>query len=110
VIDKKGTIHQLVSLKFMCRHVVGLNHVAYGIEHVGRSDAQVMGNERQLAASLRLTRWLQARSAIATRHVIGHAESLSSPFHRENVKAWRGLTHGDFAAKTMRRYRGRLAE
>ena len=46
-----------------------------------------MGNERQLDASLRLTRWLQARSAIATRHVIGHAESLSSPFHHESVKA-----------------------
>jgi beta-N-acetylhexosaminidase len=109
VIDRKGTIHQLVSLKLMCRHTVGLNHVAYGIEHVGRSDAQVMGNQRQLEASLRLTRWLQARSAIRTRDVIGHAESLTSPFHRENVAAWRDLTHGDFARPAMRRYRSMLA-
>ena len=108
VIDKGGTIHQLVSLKFMCRHVVGLNHVAYGIEHVGRSDDQVMGNRRQLRASLRLTEWLMDRSDIPVRHVIGHAESLSSPFHRERVASWRRLTHGDFVKRTMDRYRRML--
>jgi hypothetical protein len=109
VIDRRGRIHQLVRLRLMCRHVVGLNHVAIGIEHVGRSDAQVMGNRRQLDASLRLTRWLQDRYDIRTRHVIGHAESLSSPFFRERVKAWRRLTHGDFAPRAMRRYRRMLA-
>jgi protein MpaA len=105
VIDRDGTIHQLVSLRWMCRHVVGLNHVSVGIEHVGRSDAQIMGNRRQLDASLALTRWLQERFGIATRHVIGHAESLSSPFHHERVRSWRRLTHGDFQPRTMRRYR-----
>ncbi|HEV2062482.1 MAG TPA: peptidoglycan recognition family protein, partial [Solirubrobacteraceae bacterium] len=109
VVDRRGTIHQLVRLGLMCRHVVGLNHVAIGIEHVGRSDAQVMGNRRQLDASLRLTRWLQDRYDIPNRHVIGHAESLSSPFHRERVNAWRGLTHADFARPAMRRYRRMLA-
>ena len=108
VIDARGTIHQLVPLGLMCRHAVGLNHVSVGIEHVGRSDAQVMGNRRQLRASLRLTRWLQERYDVPTEHVIGHAESLSSPFHHERVKAWRKLTHGDFAKKTMDRYRRRL--
>jgi N-acetylmuramoyl-L-alanine amidase/Zinc carboxypeptidase len=108
VIDRRGTIHQLVPLRLMCRHVVGLNHVAVGIEHVGRSDAQVMGNRRQLDASLRLTRWLQDRYVIRTRHVIGHAESLSSPFHHELVPSWRKLTHGDFNRRTMRRYRRML--
>ena len=105
VIERDGTIHQLVPLRLMCRHVVGLNHVSIGIEHVGRSDAQVMGNERQLDASLRLTRWLQARHGIPPRHVIGHAESLSSPFHHERVASWRRLTHEDFQRATMRRYR-----
>ena len=46
-----------------------------------------MGDRRQLAASLRLTRALQGRYGIATRNVIGHNESLSSPYHRENVRA-----------------------
>jgi hypothetical protein len=108
VIDRDGTIHQLLSLRFMCRHTVGLNHTAIGIEHVGTSDAQVMGNRRQLAASLRLTRWLRARHRIRPSDVIGHAESLSSPHHRERVASWRRLTHEDFQPGTMRRYRALL--
>jgi beta-N-acetylhexosaminidase len=105
IVDRDGTIHQLVRLKWMCRHTVGLNHVAFGIEHVGVSDGDVMGRRRQLAASLRLTRWLQSRYGIRDRDVIGHSESLSSPYHRERVAAMRNRTHGDFSARTMRRYR-----
>jgi N-acetyl-anhydromuramyl-L-alanine amidase AmpD len=92
----------------MCRHTVGLNHTAIGIEHVGTSDAQVMGRRRQLGASLRLTRWLRARHDIRLSDVIGHAESLSSPHHRERVASWRRLTHEDFQPRTMRRYRALL--
>ena len=62
----------------------------------------------QLAASLALTRWLQARYGIRTRDVIGHAESLSSPYHQELVPAMRNRTHGDFARATMKRYRRKL--
>ncbi|HWT23469.1 MAG TPA: DUF2817 domain-containing protein [Solirubrobacteraceae bacterium] len=108
LIDTNGTITQLVALRLRCRHTIGLNHVAIGIEHVGVSDAGVMGNRRQLRASLRLTRWLQDELGIATANVIGHAESLSSPYHHELVPALRRRTHGDFAAATMRRYRARL--
>jgi N-acetylmuramoyl-L-alanine amidase len=109
VVDGRGTIHQLVSLKWMCRHTVGLNWTAIGIEHVGTSESGVMGNARQLRASLRLTRWLQARYGIATREVIGHNESLSSPYHRERVTRLRTQTHGDFPRRVMRRYRELLA-
>ena len=108
LIGRDGTIHQLVRLRYRCRHVIGINDTAIGIEHVGRSDAQVMGNARQLRASLRLTRWLQARYGIATRHVIGHAESLKSPFHHERVRRLRTRTHVDFPTPVMRRYRARL--
>ena len=108
VIDRDGTIAQLVPTTIMCRHTVGLNWTAIGIEHVGVSDAQVLGNRRQRAASLRLTRMLQGRYGIATRNVIGHAESLSSPFHRERVASLRRQTHGDFAHPSMERYRGLL--
>ncbi len=41
-------------------------------------------------------------------NVIGHNESLSSPFHRERVQRFRGQTHGDFRPATMRRYRRAL--
>jgi N-acetylmuramoyl-L-alanine amidase len=109
VVDRDGTIYQLVSLRLMCRHTVGLNWTAVGIEHVGRSDAQVMADQRQLRSSLLVTRWLQGRLHIATRNVIGHNESLSSPYHRERVAALRGQTHGDFRRSTMDRYRRALS-
>ena len=109
VIDRDGTIYQLVPLELMCRHAVGLNWTAIGIEHVGTSDSQVMGNSRQLAASLRLTRALQGRYGISTRNVIGHNENRSSPFHREHVERLRTQTHADFPRVVMDRYR-RLLE
>ena len=67
-----------------------------------------MGRASQLKASLRLTRWLQERYGIRDRDVIGHAESLSSPYHREKVAAMRKRTHGDFARPAMKRYRAML--
>ena len=109
VVDRAGRIHQLVSLRYMCRHTVGLNYTAIGIEHVGMSDADVLGDARQMRASLRLTRWLQAKFAIATKNVIGHNESLSSPYHRERVKRLRTQTHGDMTHATMQRYRRLLS-
>jgi N-acetylmuramoyl-L-alanine amidase len=108
VIDRDGTIYQLVSIRIMCRHTVGLNWTAIGIEHVGTSDAQVMGNRRQLAASLRLTRALQGRHGISTANVIGHNENRSSPFHRERVARLRSQTHADFPKPVMDGYRSRL--
>jgi beta-N-acetylhexosaminidase len=108
VIDRDGTIYRLVRPTTMCRHTVGLNYTAIGIEHVGLSDDQVMGDRRQLAASLRLTRALQGRYRIATRNVIGHNESLSSPYHRELVPRLRTQTHADFPKRVMDRYRRML--
>ena len=108
VIDRDGTIYQLVSTRIMCRHTVGLNWTAIGIEHVGRSDAQVLGNRRQMASSLRLTRMLQGRHAISTRNVIGHNENRSSRFHRERVARLRTQTHADFPRAAMNTYRRRL--
>jgi N-acetylmuramoyl-L-alanine amidase-like protein len=110
VIDRDGTIYQLVSLTTMCRHTVGLNYTAIGIEHVGTSDAQILGNPRQLRASLMLTLWLMQQKRIQLRNVIGHNESLTSPYHRERVAAWRCQTHGDWTHADMEVYRSRLAE
>ena len=108
VIDKDGTIYQLVPRSIMCRHTVGLNWTAFGIEHVGSRDADLLGNPRQLRASLRLTEWLRCRYGIKVRDVIGHNESLGSPYHRERVARLRRQTHGDLATPAMRQYRARL--
>ena len=56
VIDSDGTIYQLVPLGIMCRHTVGLNYTSFGIEHVGTSDAAVLGNRRVLRSSMRVYR------------------------------------------------------
>ena len=109
VIDRDGVIHQLVPLDIMCRHTVGLNWTAIGIEHVGFSDQQVLGDAHELAASLKLVRWLRCRFHIAVANVIGHNESLSSSYHRENVPALQTQTHGDFNHADMGVYRARLA-
>jgi beta-N-acetylhexosaminidase len=109
VIDRDGTIYQLVALNLMCRHTVGLNYTAIGIEHVGFTDRQILDNPRQLRASLALTRWLRCTFAIRVRDVIGHAESLSSPYHRERVARLARQTHSDWRAPYMRTYRARLA-
>ena len=108
VIDTDGTIHQLVSLRLRCRHTVGLNDRSIGIEHVATSDAGVLGNRRMLRSSLKLTRWLQARCGVRDRYVIGHSESLGSPFHHERVARLRTQTHADMSHAAMKRYRRKL--
>jgi N-acetylmuramoyl-L-alanine amidase len=110
VIDRDGTIYQLVPVSIMCRHTVGLNYTAIGIEHVGRTDADVLGNKRQLRASLALTRWLRCRNDVQPGDVIGHNESLSSPYHRENVARLRTQTHGDMKHASMQVYRRKLGK
>jgi N-acetylmuramoyl-L-alanine amidase len=109
VIDRDGTIYQLVPLSVMCRHTVGLNWTAIGIEHVGSSDAQILNDAAQMRASLRLTRWLRCKYGIAVKNVIGHSESLSSPYHRENVARLRNQTHADWTHADMGTYRRRLS-
>jgi len=108
IIDRDGTIYQLVRLDIMCRHTVGLNYVAIGIEHVGTSDAQILGDAAQMRSSLALTAWLMSRYRISLKNVIGHNESLTSPFHKELYAPWRRQTHGDWRRADMNVYRARL--
>jgi N-acetylmuramoyl-L-alanine amidase len=108
VIDGDGTIYQLVRLGTMCRHTVGLNWTSFGVEHVGTSDRQILDNRAQLSASLSLTLWLMSTFGIQLRNVIGHNESLTSPYHRENYRPWRCQTHGDWNHADMQIYRGKL--
>src|SRR5436190_8282887 len=48
IVGKDGTIYQLVRLNVMCRHTVGLNYVAIGIEHVGTSDQEILRDKAQI--------------------------------------------------------------
>jgi beta-N-acetylhexosaminidase len=109
IVDRDGTIYQLVPLTTICRHTVGLNWTAIGIEHVGTSDRSILDNPRQLRASLALTLWLMERFHISLPNVIGHAESLTSRYHRELYAPWRCQTHADWQRADMDVYRAKLA-
>ena len=108
IVNAKGRIFRTVPLALRCRHTIGLNQTAIGIEHVGTSDHQVMSRDRQRRASYRLTLWLMAKFNIPVKNVIGHGESLMSPYRFELYKSWKCLTHTDFSHHTMHRYRHRL--
>jgi hypothetical protein len=70
----------------------------------------VIGRKRVLRSSLRLSRWLRCRLGVRVKNVIGHNESLSSPYHHERVARFRHQTHGDMKHRTMVRYRRMLAK
>lgn len=108
VVSSAGRIFRLVNLRTRCRHTVGLNWTAIGIEHTGFADADALGNRRQLRASVRLTQYLRCRFGIRVRDVIGHRESLRSPYHHELVPSLRRQTHGDWRHSSMRVYRREL--
>jgi N-acetylmuramoyl-L-alanine amidase len=108
IVDVDGTIYQLVNLAKRCRHAIGMNWTAIGIEMVGTSDRQILHRRPQIRAALRLTLWLVAREGIEVRNVIGHAETLESPYHHELYPSWRCLTHSDWLHADMQRFRRRL--
>ena len=49
------------------------------------------------------------RHGIRTRDVVGHNESLRSPFHHERIKRLQKQTHADFPRRFARRYRALLS-
>jgi N-acetylmuramoyl-L-alanine amidase-like protein len=108
IIDTDGTVYQLVNLAIRCRHAIGMNWTAIGIEHVGTNARGILDSRRMMRASLRLTAWLMLRYGINVGNVIGHAETLESRYHREAYEAWRCSTHADWNHGEMRIYRRRL--
>jgi N-acetylmuramoyl-L-alanine amidase len=110
IVDTDGTIYQLAPLDLRCRHAVGMNYTAIGIEHVGTSDQMVLNDRRQMHSAIRLTLWLMERFHINIGNVIGHNETLESPYHRELYASWRCLVHADFPHWAMKKYRTRVRE
>jgi N-acetylmuramoyl-L-alanine amidase-like protein len=108
IVARNGTVYQLVRLWIRCRHTVGLNWTAFGIEMVGRSDSEILHDSRQLHAALRLSLWLMSHFGIYLENVIGHNESLNSPYHHELYPSWRCQTHSDWKRADMRIFRRKL--
>jgi N-acetylmuramoyl-L-alanine amidase len=73
VVDRDGTIYRLMPETWMARHVIGLNHLAIGIENVGGPRAPL--TPEQLNSDARLIRELVGRHT-KVRYLIGHHEYL----------------------------------
>jgi N-acetylmuramoyl-L-alanine amidase len=115
IIDKDGTIYQLMPLRYRARHCIGMNWKAFGIEFVqeyvsGKDghwmDRQILRRTRQVNAGLKLVRWLQARYGIRTRDVVGHATANGSRYFMDKT----GIKNaaGDWYASEVRAFRARL--
>jgi hypothetical protein len=109
-VAASGAVYKFVPPTIRCRHTVGLNWTAIGIEHVGFSDQDILSRPAQLTGSLRLVQWLRCRFGISVANVIGHNESLSSPFYKELDPRFRGQTHGDWTHADMQIYRSDLTK
>jgi N-acetylmuramoyl-L-alanine amidase len=72
LVDRDGTVYQLMPETYFARHTIGLNYCAIGVENVG-SKTQPLTNA-QAAANISLIQYLQGKYAIE--HVIGHNEYL----------------------------------
>jgi|TARA_Y100001937_G_scaffold82416_1_gene111566 N-acetyl-anhydromuramyl-L-alanine amidase AmpD len=71
VIDRDGTIYQLLPETYMARHTIGLNYTAIGIENIADGNGLPM-TDAQLSANARLIRHLAGKYPIE--FVLGHSE------------------------------------
>jgi N-acetylmuramoyl-L-alanine amidase len=71
LVDRDGTIFQLMPETWMARHCIGLNHVAIGIENVGDGEKFPL-TDAQAKANAALVRYLKATYPID--YLIGHME------------------------------------
>lgn len=71
LVDRDGTIYQLLPETVMARHVIGLNHCAVGVENVGGTEDLPLTND-QLKSNIWLVKHLKSKYSID--YVIGHYE------------------------------------
>lgn len=74
LVDRDGTIYQLMPDNWMARHVIGLNYSAIGVENVGgEGNTKDDLTEAQLQANIKLVNYLKAKYPTIT-NLIGHLE------------------------------------
>jgi len=71
LVDRDGTIYQLLPELTLARHVIGLNHSAMGIENVGGGEDLPL-TDAQLASNVAIVRYLAGKYDIG--YLIGHYE------------------------------------
>ncbi|KTD56902.1 amidase [Legionella sainthelensi] len=83
LVDRDGSIYQLMPEKWMARHVIGLNHYAIGIENVGGINGKDDLTDAQVRANAFLVCYLK-RKYPQIEYVIGHNDYLNF----KNTSLW----------------------
>lgn len=89
LVDRDGKIYRLMPEKLMARHVIGLNHLAIGIENVGGT-VETPLTTAQLKSNIFLVKYLSKKHPVE--YVIGHYEYLlfqDHPFWLEKDNSYR---------------------
>jgi N-acetyl-anhydromuramyl-L-alanine amidase AmpD len=90
IVDKDGTIYQLMPINWMARHIIGLNNIAIGIENVGGSKDKNDLTEKQIEANADLVCLLKKRYP-GIQYLIGHfeyKEFRNTPLWQEKDKSY----------------------
>jgi N-acetylmuramoyl-L-alanine amidase len=74
VVDKDGSIYELMPLNRKSRGTYGVNHVTISINLIGRNEQELISNNKQLRTSFALVRWLMKRYNIPKEKVLAHTE------------------------------------
>ncbi|UOE38311.1 N-acetylmuramoyl-L-alanine amidase [Chryseobacterium oryzae] len=91
IIDRDGTVYQLMEPYQFARHTIGLNYCAIGIENIG-SKTQPL-TEKQVVANAQLIRLLTQKYKIE--YLIGHSEYGAF----RNSKLWKETDSKYFTEK-----------
>lgn len=91
IIDRDGTIYQLMEPTQFARHTIGLNYCAIGVENIGSKKEPL--TDKQIAANVQLVRYLTQKYKIE--YLIGHSEY--GVFR--NSKIWKESDPNYFTAK-----------
>ncbi|MBA2652670.1 MAG: N-acetylmuramoyl-L-alanine amidase [Tatlockia sp.] len=83
IVDRDGSIHQLMPENWMARHVIGLNHYAIGIENIGGIDNKDDLTEAQVKANAFLVCHLKKKYP-EIKYIIGHNDYLNF----KNTSLW----------------------
>lgn len=73
LVDRDGTIYQLMPDNWMARHVIGLNNFAIGIENVGGVNNVEDLTDHQVNTNVALVQYLEKKYT-SIEHLIGHFE------------------------------------
>lgn len=92
LVDRDGSIYQLLPDTVFARHVIGLNYCAIGIENVGSDNYPL--TRAQLFANEKLVRYLTKKYNI--QYLIGHYEHTWF----KNTSLWRETNPYYFSQKT----------